>query len=240
MKKFIGVIIGLIIINSNIMSQNTEYYTVDEAIQNKENAISLFLNYNFQEVKPITNSISELTNLEEFRIFPRWFDFPKIENKKVVSEKLDKRKSKTPNSIPNGITKCQNLKLIDISNSEIKTLPADLELLTNLEILILNYSQIKLSNELAKIMGLKNIKEIQLVGIEINNDLKSELEKIPELKIIASVEDFENQINEDEQVDVQMHATYMVFQNEKQANRFINSMPHGLGKNAKKYKKGNR
>ena len=239
MKEFIGIIIGLIIINSNIMSQNTEYYTLDEAIQNKENAISLFLNYNFQEVKPITNSISELVNLEEFRIFPRWFDFPKIENKKVVCEKIDNCKSKTPNSIPH-ITKCQNLKLIDISNSEIKALPTDLESLTNLEILILNYSQIKLSNEYAKIMGLKNIKEIHLVGIEIDNDLKSELEKKPELKIIASIEDFKDQINEDEQVDVQMHDTYMVFQNEKQANRFINSIPHGLAKNAKKYKRGNR
>lgn len=219
------------------MSQTTEYYTIDEAIQNKENAISVFLNYNFQEVKPITDLISELTNLEEFRIFPRWFDFPKIENKKVISEKLDESKSKTPDAIPTGITNCQNLKLIDISNSEIKSLPINFELLTNLEVLVLNYSNVNLSTELEKIVALKNLKEIQLVGIEMNNEQRLELKTVPNLKILTLSEDFEDQMNEDDTVDVQIHDTYIVFPNEEEANRFINSMPNGMGNNVKKYKK---
>ena len=223
------------------MGQTNEYYNLREALSNKADVKSLYLNYNFLEIKPITDSIGELNNLIEFRIQPRWFEFPKIENKKVVSEKIDDSKDKSPHRIPNGLAKCRNLKLLDISNTEVKELPEDLEQLEqleNLETLILNYAPINAETEIPKILQLKNLKEIQLAGIEISESELKQLNQIENLKILVAYEDFTD-IRE-ESVDVQIHDTYIVFTNEDQADRFIWSMPFELGKRAKKYKKGNR
>ena len=240
MNKTLRIVIGLIFLNFGLMSQTTEYYTIEQAIQNKEIAESLFLNYNFQEVEPIPESIGELANLQEFRIFPKLFGFPKNAGGKGVSEEFDNSESKTPVTIPNGIVQCQNLRLIDISNSEIKSLPKGFGKLKNLEILVLNYSQIKLSDEIRKIEALINLKEIQLVGIEMNKEQRISLEKIPDLRILNTMEDLENQTSQDEEVDVQIHDTYMVFPNEEVANRFVNSMPNAMRELAKKHRKGNR
>ena len=220
------------------MGQTNEYYNLSDALSNKEDVKSLYLNYNFIEIKPITDSIGELINLTEFRIQPRWFEFPKIENKKVVRDRIDDNKDKSPLKIPNGLIKCRNLKIIDISNTEVNELPENLEQLENLEILILNYTPISLETEIPKILQLKNLKELQLAGIEISESELKQLNQIKNLKILAAYEDFPDIRNE--AVDVQIHDTYIVFTNEEQADRFIRSMPFELGKGAKKYKKGNR
>ena len=220
------------------MGQTTEFYNLTEALSNKEDVKSLYLNYNFIEINPISDSIGELNNLIEFRIQPRWFEFPKIENKKVVRDRIDDSKDKSPLKIPNGLIKCRNLKIIDISNTEVNELPENLEQLENLEILILNYAPISLETEIPKILQLKNLKELQLAGIEISESELKQLNQIKNLKILAAYEDFPDIRNE--AVDVQIHDTYIVFTNEKQADRFIRSMPFELGKGAKKYKNGNR
>jgi len=220
------------------MGQTNEYYNLSDALSNSEDVKCLYLNYNFIEINPISDSIGELINLTEFRIQPRWFDFPKIENKKVVKDRIDDSKDKSPLKIPNGLIKCQNLKIIDISNSEVNELPENLEQLENLEILILNYAPISLETEIPKILQLKNLKELQLAGIEISESELTQLSQIKNLKILAAYDDFPDIRNEG--VDVQIHDTYIVFTNENEADRFIRSMPFELGKRAKKYKKGNR
>ena len=57
---------------------------------------------------------------------------------------------------------------LDISNSEVKELPEDLVQLENLEILSLNYTPINAETEIPKKLQLKNLKEIQLAGIEFS------------------------------------------------------------------------
>ena len=236
--KAVVIIISSILLNLSLMGQTGEYFNLRDALANKEDVKSLYLNYNFIEINPITDSIGELSDLIEFRIQPRWFEFPKIENKKVVSEKIDDSKDKAPHRIPNGLVMCRNLRLLDISNTEVNELPEDLEQLENLEILILNYAPINIETEIPKISQLKNLKEIQLAGIEISESELTQLRQIENLKILAAYEDFPD-IRE-ESVDVQIHDTYIVFTNEEQADRFIRSMPFELGKRTKKYKKGNR
>ncbi len=221
------------------MGQSNEYYNLYDALSNKEDVRSLYLNYNFIEVKPISDSIGELENLIEFRIQSRWFDFPKIENQKIISDKIDNSKDKSPHRIPNGLAKCQNLKLIDIANTEISELPQNIEQLAKLETLILNNAPINLETELSKILKLKNLKEIHLIGIEIGESEFTQLSQNKNLKIFSALEDFPD--TKEAAVGVQIHDTYIGFANENQADRFIRSMPFELGKRAKKKnRKGNR
>ena len=77
-----------------------------------------------------------------------------------------------------------------------------------------------------------------MAGIEIGEPELAQLRQNKNLKILAAYEDFPD--IRDETVDIQIHNTYIVFPNEEQADRFIRSMPFGLGKQVKKYKKGNR
>jgi len=222
--------------NLNLMSQSNEYYDLTEALANKEGAKSLYLNYNFIEIKPISNSIGELNNLTEFRIIPRYFDFPIIEDKKMVSPTIDDSEDKSPHRIPDGLLKCRKLKLLDISNTQISSLPDNLEQLENLEVIILNSTPIDFETEISKILRLKKLKEIRLRGIKVGTSILEQLNKIEGLKILASSKDFD-EIKE-ETVDIQMFNTYIVFGNEEQADRFIRSMPYDMGKFVKKFKSG--
>jgi len=222
------------------MSQTSECYTIEDALINKVEVESIYLNYNFQEIKPISDSIGLISSLKEFRIQPRWFDFPKIVDKKVISERIDNSQNKSPLTLPDGITKCDNLELIDISNTDVCYLPNNFGLLKNLKTLIMNGSKINLDAEIDKMLSLTNIKEIQIFGLEVSEENLGKLKTIKYLKILRETDDFDFEDSEEQTVDVQIHDTYIVFPDEEQADRFINSMPFGLGSTARKYKKGNR
>ncbi|HRX27778.1 MAG TPA: hypothetical protein P5235_00215 [Saprospiraceae bacterium] len=235
MKIIISILLTINLVNMN--AQQTEFYSLNEALANATSAKSLYLNYNFSTIEPIDDSIERLTNLEEFRIMPRIIEFPKIEDNKIVSNKLDDSDTNSPTSLPESLINCTELKIIDISNTEIEHLPEGFEKLNQLEKLILNHSKLNIDKELSKILELKNIGELQIIGLEISPESLNMLTQKKELKVISNLEELKSNHQDNNTIDVQIHDSYFVFDNSDEADRFIHSMPDFLQSSVKIYRK---
>ena len=234
------IVLSTIFINLSLMGQTSECYTLETALQNKDKVESIYLNYSFQEIKPISDSIELLTNLNEFRIMPRMFDFPKIMDDTIIGRSFTGSEHESPRMLPSGLMHCKSLKLIDISNTQIQELPSNFENLQNLETLILNWSDVRLDREIEKILSLPNLTEIQVAGLEIAPNILQKLKAKKDLKIMSEMKDFQFKYPEDQRVDLQFHDTYIVFPSDTAANKFINSMPLELRNSFKAYRKDDR
>lgn len=220
-----GAFIFLAMMILNVPDSGKECYSIEAALENPDQVKSLFLNYTFLEIKQINPSIGELKNLERFEIFGRMFDFPKIQENKLVSNKLDDSVYKTPIALPDEISQCVKLKYIDISKSEIKNLPQNIVQLQKLETLHLSFSKINLDEVIDEILSLKSLKELFIIDLEIKEENLARLRMNSQLKIYQNEIDWAEYISECVPLDVQLHDTYLAFHDAQLAHRFVNSLP---------------
>lgn len=207
-------------------AQNGEFYSLESALQKPQEVKSLFLNYSFQEIRPISKEISNLYNLESLTLFPRLMDYPKIVDRKVVSNTLDDSPLKTPEELPENIASCTKIKQLRLGMSAIKRLPTNVSDLKMLEELDLRNTAVNLDMEIEKILQLKNLKILSIAGCQISPENKSRLKaQFPNLNLFRTEDNLKKDLKENKTVNIQFHSTYLSFGNEQQANQFINSLP---------------
>lgn len=91
--------------------------------------------------------------------------------------------------LPNAITELNQLKSLGLVNLHLKSLPDNFSYLQNLDSLDLSFNNLTLSNEISKLIQLKNLKYLRLFGNEIDSNSIREMEKHnPKLKINLWIE----------------------------------------------------
>ena len=202
-------------------SQNGEYFSIEAALNSPDDVKLLYLNYNFQKIEPIPEKIQELENLEELVLFPRMFDYPFIEKSNSNNASL-----RTIEELPNQIENCKKLKKINLNNSSIKRFPTKFRNLKNLEVLKLNNTEINLDEELNKLLKLKKLSRLEIINCSISvESLKKIRSNFPNLELFVTIDDLNEENQTNEEVDVQIFSTYLVFANERETDWFIKSLP---------------
>ena len=211
-------------------SSDSEYYSIESALANPNKVKSLYLNYSFTEIKELPEELGNLINLEELTLYPRLFPFPKIEENKIVKNKLDDSELRSVDILPIELRNCKNLQKMEFTNSSLKELPPELNKFPNLEIIRISLSPIKLDNEMDNLLAIKNELTLEIFGCEISDKNLQKLRAKENLKIIAKREDYGtiSANTKSEAIDLQLHDTYIVFPNRGELNKFLKSMPERM------------
>lgn len=234
MKIFQIVILIQFFIFPIMNAQTGEFCSLESALASPKEVKTLFINYNFEEIKNLPKEIGDLENLEELIFFPRLFDFPKIEGKQIVANELDDSILKTMDFLPVEISKCKKLRVMDFQSSSLSLLPK-LKEFPQLEKLKLSNSSIDLDKEMENLLSIENDVTLEIADCIITEANLEKLKAKKNLEILVTKEDFESAYEEveKEEIDLQMGSMYMVFTNWKDANRFVNSVPELLREKAK-------
>lgn len=208
-------------------TQPGEFYSIESALKKPRRVKTLYLNFNFTAITELPKEIGKLQNLEELIFFHRLFQFPKVEGKVVIQKTIDDNELRSVDSIPDEISNCKKLRIMDFTFSSLKKLPPHLNQFPNLELIRLTSTPIDLDCEINNLLSIENQLTLEILDCKISEENLNRLKNKKNLNILAKRVDLENSTNETKHnsVDVQLHDTFWVFASKKEANRFINSMP---------------
>ena len=200
-----------------------EFYNFDEALKNQNQVKSLFLNYTFLDIEPITPKIGKLINLERLQIVHKIGNNVGVKMNQT-SEPVDP-KSISPIDLPDEISECINLKYLDVSGTDIENIPKSIFKLNNLETLHLSGSKIKLDDFIDDLLTMKSLKELFIVECQIEENNLKHLRQSSKFRIYESESDLIEYSSTLKPADVQIHDSYYAFPDSEFAYRFANSFP---------------
>lgn len=147
-----------------------------------ENDKVVFIGLDKYGLDSIPPEIGKLKNVEELIIaqdsLMGWTIYPPLS---AMAEMVDLPPHKT---IPDELTKLKSLKKLTLSGLEIRTLPADIYKLKNLEYLDLSMNKLDITTEIKKLKSLPNLKVLYIVGNRIDSTgIEKWQKEKPELEI---------------------------------------------------------
>ena len=173
------------------MSQNLTYLILiplffgcepNHMFKELENDKVVFIGLDKYGLDSIPPEIGKLKNVEELIIAQDsvmgWTIYPPAS---AMAQMVDLPPHKT---IPDELTELKCLKKLTLSGLKIRTLPADIYKLKNLEYLDLSMNKLDITNEISKLKSLSNLKVLCIVGNRIDSTgIEKWQNEKPELQI---------------------------------------------------------
>ena len=173
MKNLINLFI-LLFIGCSYENQNMFQEFIDQ-----DKVIVDLSRYHLNEVPPQIAELKDVENLT-IRINDKndWKTFPPASTWSSIEFKPPFRR------LPDEILQLDQLKVLDVSRLDLRTLPSDLQKLKNLEELNLAFNKLIISEEILKLKKLPNLKRLILYGNRLTTaELNLLMKTHPELTI---------------------------------------------------------
>ena len=157
----IGNLSGLV----TLKIDSTELEKIPPEIANLQNLTTLYISLN-DDLETIPYSVAKLTKLENVTV--RYNPDAKIPDSLVTQKHLKSLVINAQNQmiIPNGVYDLRSLTVLDYSSNSIATISAELNNLTSLQYLLLNYNHIK---QLPPIKNLQHLQQLEMKSNQLTS-----------------------------------------------------------------------
>lgn len=165
------------------------------ACSNKPQLSNVVIDLSNQKLHALPDSVLQRHDITHLFLGNGFTLYPPLSARGMDDAALGSHANKI-SSLPPQIAHLQNLRVLDLTANDLRSLPDEIASLNKLDTLGLAFnSQLNLANEYEKLKKLKGLTYLEIVGITFTqSDIKSLKKALPDTRIVASMEEFVNNI----------------------------------------------